>query len=132
MPITVVWLNAPEAKLTPNSRAGAAIHVAETHFQQDLLLHRRNLHPQQVDALAERGGHGHDAFCGDHVFYRAADKCGFIFVGDVDVLVGEIARQLLPHRVETHRAQAHREIVEQAVAAFLPDNQRSLARQPSR
>src|ERR1019366_5038515 len=109
-------------------QAGGAVHTAETHPQQDLLLHRGNLHPQQVDGFGrKRGRNRHDAVGGDHVFYRATHKCRLVFESDVDIFVGEIARQLLPHRIELHGAQTHGQVVEQAVATLLPDDQRSLA-----
>src|ERR1035438_5055065 len=113
----------------PQVHAGGAVHITETYPQQDLLLHRGNLHAQQVDGgfAAERGRYRHDAFGGNHILYRAAHKCRLVFESDVDIFIGEIARQLLPHCVEPLGAQTHGQVVEQAVAAFLPDNQRSLA-----
>src|ERR1019366_6606306 len=113
----------------PQVQAGGAVHITETHPQQDLLLHRGNLHAQQVDGAfaAERGRYRHDAIGGEHILYRAAHKCRLVFESDVDIFIGEIARQLLPHRIKPQGAQTHGQVVEQAVAAFLPDNQRSLA-----
>ena len=108
-------------------RTGAAVDVAEAHLQQNLFLHRRYLDPQQVDGLAQRSGHRHHPVGRSDILYGAAHERGIVFERDVDILVGEIARQLLTHGVQPDGAQTHREVVQQAIAAFLPDDQRSLS-----
>ena len=132
VPIAVDWLKAPEAKLTPRSVLALRSTLQKRTFNRICSSTGGTSTRSRLTALAERGGNRHDAIGRDHVLYRAAHKGGFVFECDVDIVVGEIARQLLAHRVQTHRAQAHRQIVEQAVAAFLPDDQRGLARRPSR
>ena len=107
--------------------AGRAVHIGEPHLQQDLRLHRRHFHAQQVDGLAQRGGDRHHALGRDHVLHRAAHEGRVVLEGDIDIVVGKVARDLLPHRFQLRGAHADGQVVDQAGAVLLPDDQRGFA-----